>query len=46
MIIEQLQNMDDRIVVLEMQNATVLAELADKKNDKRGDNGKYETFVS
>ena len=38
-IIEKLQNKDDRIVALETQNATILTELAGKK-DKRGDNGK------
>ncbi|KAF2570961.1 hypothetical protein F2Q70_00001405 [Brassica cretica] len=31
MIIQQLQNKDDRIVVLETQNATILAELAGQK---------------
>ncbi|KAG5415611.1 hypothetical protein IGI04_003178 [Brassica rapa subsp. trilocularis] len=36
---KKLQNKDDRIVALETQNATILTELAGKK-DKRGDNGK------
>ena len=31
MIIEKLQNKDDRIVAPEMQNATILAELAGQK---------------
>lgn len=31
MIIEQPQNKDDRTVALETQNATILAELAEKK---------------
>lgn len=31
MIIEELQNKDDRIVALESQNAEILAELADQK---------------
>ncbi|KAF2592373.1 hypothetical protein F2Q70_00045165 [Brassica cretica] len=31
MIIQQLQNKDERIVALETQNATILAELAGQK---------------
>ncbi|KAF2576301.1 hypothetical protein F2Q70_00005491 [Brassica cretica] len=31
MIMEQLQNKDERIEALETQNATILAELADQK---------------
>ncbi|KAF3588421.1 hypothetical protein F2Q69_00028238 [Brassica cretica] len=35
MIIEQLQNKDGRIVALETQNATILAEIADQKRQTR-----------